>query len=129
VGLPSEAQWEKAARGTDGRIYPWGNEPRPDRANYRGTRTTAVGSFDCPECPFGLFDMSGNVWELTRSRYQPYPYDPSDDREDLEVDALWVMRGGHFGDPERNVRAALRGGVDPGVRRPFIGFRVVISRF
>ncbi len=88
-----------------------------------------MGSFDCPECPFGLFDMSGNVWELTRSLYQPYPYDPSDDREDLEADALWVMRGGHFGDPERNVRAALRGGVDPGARRPFIGFRAVISRF
>ena len=72
--------------------------------------------------------MSGNVWELTRSPYQPYPYDPNDDEEDLDLDALWVMRGGHFGDPEGNVRAAIRGGVDPGARRPFIGFRLVISR-
>jgi formylglycine-generating enzyme required for sulfatase activity len=128
VRLPSEAEWEKAARGTDGRIFPWGNEPRRDRANYAGTGTRPVGSFNCPECPFGLFDMSGNVWELTQSPYQPYPYDPSDDRKDLGRDALWVMRGGSFGDEPINIRAAIRGGADPGARRPFIGFRVVISR-
>ena len=88
-----------------------------------------MGSFDCPECPFDLFDMSGNVWEWTRSPYQSYSYDPTDDRDDLNADALWVMRGGSFGDTARNVRAAIRGGADPGVRRPIIGFRVVISRF
>ena len=129
IGLPSEAEWEKAARGTDGWIFPWGNAPRADRANYGGATTTPVGTFDCPECPFGLADMSGNVWELTRSPYQAYPFDPTNDRDDLEEDALWVMRGGHFGDPLRYVRTAARGGIDPSARRPFIGFRVVISRF
>jgi formylglycine-generating enzyme required for sulfatase activity len=100
--------------------------PRRDRANYGGTSPLAVGSFSCPECPFGLFDLSGNVWEWTRSPYQAYPFDPADDGQGLDADALWVMRGGSFNDPERNVRAAVRGGADPGARRPFIGFRVVL---
>jgi formylglycine-generating enzyme required for sulfatase activity len=128
VSLPSEAQWEKAARGTDRRIFPWGDQPRRDRANYQSTGATPVGSFGCPECPFGLSDMSGNVWEWTRSPYQPYPYDETDDDRNLEADALWVMRGGHFGDPARHVRAAARGAADPGARRAFIGFRVAVTR-
>ena len=127
VTLPTEAQWEKAARGDDGRIFPWGNEVRRDRANFASGAPVSVGEAGCPECAHGLADMSGNVWEWTRSPYQPYPYDEADDREGLEGDALWVMRGGSFADPARNVRAAGRGAAGPDVRREFIGFRVVIT--
>ena len=98
------------------------------RANIASSGTLPVGSFSCPECLFDLADMSGNVWEWTRSAYQNYPFDSTNNRVNLSEDALWVMRGGSFNDEENNARAAVRGAADPGARRPFIGFRVVISK-
>jgi formylglycine-generating enzyme required for sulfatase activity len=72
--------------------------------------------------------MSGNVWELTRSPFQSYPYVSGDEARDPHADALFVMRGGAFSEAQNNARAAVRGGIDPGARSPSIGFRLVLEK-
>src|SRR5215213_8998852 len=128
--LSTEAEWERAARGIDGRAFPWGDVWDTARANTRESGiagTTPAGAYPGGASAAGCLDMAGNVWEWTASLDRRYPYAADDGREDPRALGRRILRGGCYANPHGFARCACRFRLLPTVRNPFMGFRLARS--